>query len=198
MRDSGAPAPEFSRVVRIADLGQDEEVYDISAEAGERAALARRFGLVAIEALQAKVRLRRLRGGAVRLRAGLHAAVAQTCVVTLEPVSETVAGEVRILYEPGLDTADKPDFEPDFESDEESEPMPGEELDIGEVVAEELALSLNPYPRTPGVEVALGPGGGPEGGKEGQVDGGNGGAGGATAASGGNPFAILSTLKRGD
>ena len=50
-------APEFSRPVRLDTLGAEPRPLAIEAEATERAALAKRFGLVAIERLSADARL---------------------------------------------------------------------------------------------------------------------------------------------
>ena len=58
---------EFSRPVALDRLAPGETVYDIAADPGERAALARRFALVALERLEARVRLMRLAGDLVRL-----------------------------------------------------------------------------------------------------------------------------------
>ena len=76
--------PEFSRAVAIADLTGGE--IRIDAEADERAALARRFGLVALDSLDAMVHLIAKEGGGVQLRGTLRADVTQSCVVTLQPV----------------------------------------------------------------------------------------------------------------
>ncbi|HEX7969363.1 MAG TPA: DUF177 domain-containing protein, partial [Stellaceae bacterium] len=86
MNDPAVPAtPEFSRPVDVTRLPQGEAVYDIAAVPAECAALARRLGLLAIDRLEARVRLSRLAGGFLRLSAELSADVTQACVVTLEP-----------------------------------------------------------------------------------------------------------------
>ena len=53
---------EFARPIAVDRLGSDERTYDIEADAVERAALARRFDLLAIDGLTAHLRLRRLAG----------------------------------------------------------------------------------------------------------------------------------------
>jgi hypothetical protein len=37
---------------------------------------------------------------------------------------------------------------------DEPEPLEGDRIDLGEIVAEELALAIDPYPRAPGAELA--------------------------------------------
>ena len=39
------------------------------------------------------------------------------------------------------------------------EKLTGDSLDLGEIIAEELVLSLDPYPRKPGIALETGPGG---------------------------------------
>ena len=108
--------PEFSRTVALTDLAGGE--IRIDAEAGERAALARRLGLVALDSLDATVRLVVKEGGdVVRLRGTLRADVTQSCVVTLEPVRSSVEVPFERHYSraegPGTPAAE--DIAPDGE-----------------------------------------------------------------------------------
>jgi len=144
--------PEFSREVRLDELSLHERRYEIEANEAERAALAKRFNLEGIGRLAADVRLKIEPGGRmVRLVANLTADVVQTCVVTLEPVPAHIETGFEVLY----DCAAKPvGREVEVEAgDIDVVPLEGETLDIGEAVAEELALSLDPFPRAPGAQV---------------------------------------------
>jgi uncharacterized metal-binding protein YceD (DUF177 family) len=143
---------EFPRPVDLTRLGDAAMRMTIEANAAERAALAKRFGIPAIDSLRADIELRRIRGGtAVKLSGSLSADVTQACVVTLEPVKQHVEEPFEILYA-------------DEVTDEQSaigavsdiawpEPLPQGALDVGEAVAEQLSLGLDPYPRAPGVEL---------------------------------------------
>ena len=64
----------------------------------------------------------------------------QACVVSLAPVSSTVAATFRRRYVAGADN----DLAID---DEDRDPLVGEAVDIGELVSQELGLALDPYPR---------------------------------------------------
>lgn len=157
-------APEFSWPVPVEEIEEAESLYELEPGPAERDALARRFGLLGIPALRATVRLNRLKGGRfVRLRAAISGEAVQTCVVTLEPVPSKISEDIEILY----DT--QPDEAPDetvMVDEDEPEPLEGEALDLGEIVAEEFALMLDPYPRAPGADLGsagLGPGGGDKG-----------------------------------
>jgi len=142
------PAPEFSRLVPLARLGAEPFRQEIAAGEGERAALARRFGLVALDRLTAVVELRHETGGTILLIAAFAAEFAQECVVTLEPVAGGVEASFALRYGP-------PENEPESDDDDEPafEPLSGEAIDIGEAVAQEFSLSLPPFPRAPGAAI---------------------------------------------
>ncbi len=143
------PAPEFSHAVAVESLEDGETVIDIGADADERAALARRFGLLALDSLTAKVGLTSVDGGLVRVHGTLAAKVTQACVVTLEPVMTRVEGSFERLYGAGApEEAGGPITDADAE--ESPEPFTHGAVDVGEAVAEQLALELDPFPRAPG------------------------------------------------
>ena len=99
------------------------------------------------------MRLRKGRGRVkLRLTGRLTAAVTQQCVVTLDPAPAEIDEDFEILYGAPEDDRDI-DLAPTAEQDE-LEPLTGDTLDIGEAVAQELALNLDPYPRAPGVPEA--------------------------------------------
>ena len=149
--------PEFSRIVRLDRISESGIVREIAADAAERRALARRFAIVAIERFSATVSLRRTREGDVRLAARLSARAIQDCVVTLEPVPGEIEEEVTLLLRPVRDDAPTPKTVV-IPPDEDFEPFAGEAIDIGEAVAVELALSLDPFPRSPDADSAFDPG----------------------------------------
>jgi uncharacterized metal-binding protein YceD (DUF177 family) len=141
--------PELSRPVSLEGLRPGENEVEVTANAAERAALARRFGLVAIDRLEAVLRLTRLpRSGRFRLQGELSADVVQTCVVTLDPVPAHIETPFEIVYERSGAAADAAEVV--IESEDQPEPLFTDVIDLGEVVAEELALALDPYPRSPG------------------------------------------------
>jgi uncharacterized metal-binding protein YceD (DUF177 family) len=144
MNEGTLPPPEFSRVASIARLTGTAR-HRLAANAEERARLARRFGLVELPRFEADVELCRLAGGRIRLHAVLHADVVQSCVVTLEPVAGTVEDEFTLIF-----ASDAPEAIEDVlvSGDEEVvEPLVGDAIDIGEAVAQELSLALDPFPR---------------------------------------------------
>ena len=141
-----AAAPEFSRFVTLDELDGGDLHRSIEAGEQERRALAGRFDLIGIDALAADVRIRRVPGGVlVHVDGRLRADVVQRCVVTLEPVPAHVEEEFHEIF--GPDGYQAPD---DGEDDQPTGILDAGGLDIGELVAQVLYLSLDPYPRAAG------------------------------------------------
>jgi uncharacterized metal-binding protein YceD (DUF177 family) len=143
---------EFCRKIEVDRLPPSgDTIHDIAASAAERAELARRLALIALDRLEARVAVARLAGGLVRLTADLSADVVQECVVTLEPVSSRVEDCFTLLYGHAQDEAREVVLSGEAEL---VEPVSGSTLDIGEAVAQQLSLALDPYPRAPGAAAA--------------------------------------------
>jgi uncharacterized metal-binding protein YceD (DUF177 family) len=139
------PALEFSRpieVARISKLGSHEK---LSADAKECAALAKRFLVPAIHSLSAELKVKPWRGGGVKVSGELKADLDQESVVSLEVFRSTMVFAVERYFLNVPPSAD-------IESDEDIDPIENGVIDLGEVVAETLALELDPYPRKPGEE----------------------------------------------
>ncbi len=161
--------PEFSRTVAV-DRMEAVETLDIVADGAERAALARRFGLDSLGALTASVTLTKF-GDArrVRLSANFSADVVQSCVVTLEPVPSRIEATFVLVYDEDAGEPAEAETVVLLKGQDSPEPWSGEVIDVGEAVAEHLALALDPYPRAAGAEQsAFGSApGGADAGKEG-------------------------------
>src|SRR3990170_2099682 len=143
---------EFSRLVAADRLGDTAMTREIEAAPAERAAVARRLGLLALDGLTASVELRRLRGGLVRVGGRFEAAVVQACVVTLEPVPARVAADFAVLYAV-RPLAEERVANVAADAEDPPEPMIDGKIDLGETVVQQVAVVLDPYPRSPGAEV---------------------------------------------
>lgn len=186
MADGCAPGKnELTRLFALDDLDRGGVTLEVSADADELEALARRFDLIAVGSLAATVTLKRGKADTwIHVRGHITADVVQSCVITLEPVAYHVDGAIEIDYstEPGSAWVAR-DMAPDADvapgDDDQPEFLEGDEIDIGEVVAEHLGLNLDPYPRRPGVVFSA-----PDGATEDEDD--------PDSAS---PFAVLRELK---
>jgi len=148
------PAPEFSRPVRADQIDRAAETTTIAAKAHERAALAKRFGLISLDRLEADYSLTR-QGNALLARGRVRAALAQPCAATEVPVPETIDTDFTLRFVPERDAATEgEEIELDVE-DCDIIPYDGLSLDMGEAVAETMALAMAPYPRAPNADAIL-------------------------------------------
>jgi len=141
-------SPELHRPMaadRIGPAGFDVVVEPTEAEL---AALTRRMRIPAVESLRCEFHLMRLTAAAILAEGRLQARVVQTCVVSLEDFPAEIDETFRVRFVPAGDESDDPD--PD--ADDEIAYADGM-LDLGEAAAEQLALTLDPYPRAPGAEL---------------------------------------------
>ena len=148
-------APELSRPVRIDTLGVTPREMTIDAAGAEREALAERFGLVAIDRLEAELSLVR-DGDTVTATGSLQAAVTQSCVASGEPVTATIDVKFQIHF--GPEPEGRPGSDEGIElSEAECDIVfyEGPAIDVGEAIAETLALNLDPWPRAPDADEAL-------------------------------------------
>jgi uncharacterized metal-binding protein YceD (DUF177 family) len=147
---------EFSRLYPLDTLSTEPVGVEIQAGPDEREGLARRFGLVAVDALTAEARLCRS-GESVTAVGRLRARVIQSCVASAEPVEAEVAEDFRVDFRP-LPADSRPEEEEELELGEGELDVTfyeGGAVDLGEAVAQTLLLGLDPYPRSPAAEAAL-------------------------------------------
>ncbi len=146
--------PEFSRPVRAEQIRRMTGEVHIEADADERAALAKRFGLVTLDRLEADYALSE-EDGIILARGRVRASLAQPCVATAEPVPEQIDSDfaLRFVVEDNS-AADGEELELDAE-DVDTIGYDGQQIDMGEAVAETMALAMTPYPRSPQADVAL-------------------------------------------
>jgi uncharacterized metal-binding protein YceD (DUF177 family) len=133
--------------VEIERLGHEERTYELEASAEECAALAKRFGILAVCGLAATIRLKRLGGRDLfRLSGHIEAEVEQACVVTLEPVRQKVSEDFALTYSADRE-AETNEVVVDLDAEDPPELVEDGTIDIGEAAAEHLALALDPFPR---------------------------------------------------
>lgn len=145
--------PEFSRLVRIDEVGDAARTIAIAADPAEREMLAQRFALVSIGRLEAQAEVRRS-GKTLFVEGRLQADIVQTCVATAEPLPATldVPFVLRFVPEDSIETAEEIELS---EADCDTLAYAGGAIDLGEAAAETLALSLDPFPRSAHADDAL-------------------------------------------
>ena len=111
----------------------------------------------------------------------LSADAVQRCVVSLVPIPAHIETDFEVSYSGAAAQADEGDFDP--VGIDTPEPLIDGRIDLGEAVAQQLAIALDPYPRAPGASLD------PEGFSVGSGDG-------IGEVGGKQPFAALAALKK--
>ena len=139
------PYIELSRLVNLERLYKKNLVYSLKATPSEASALAQRFGIISVNELQDEYTVE---GGRTIMKGyyvvgQLQAQVVQSCVTTLKQVTEDV--ECRFSFH-AIDQKYQDESFNDQEDDDREFSIE-DVVDLGEITAQYLSLSLNPYPR---------------------------------------------------
>lgn len=148
------PVPEFSRPIEVDRIPRTGSHEKLRADAPECERLARRLAVPRLHALSADLHAAPWRGGGLKVTGQLTADLDQVSVVSLEPFRSTVTFPVERYY--------LPEAEASADAGEEADPIRHGVVDLGEAVAETLALELDPYPRRAGEVFAADPADPPE------------------------------------
>lgn len=144
-------APEFSRVLDIRQCDGREVTIEASPE--ERAALADRFGVVQVNHLKATMILQR-DGNDLQTTGGLEADLVQTCAISGEDFPVRIA-EPLVLRFVSASSGNHQDEDQEIDSSDPDEiEYSGTEIDLGEAVAQSLALAIDPFATGPNAEAA--------------------------------------------
>ncbi len=144
----------FAHQLRLDQI-RDGDRLELVGDEAERAAVATRLALPGIDRFEAHATLSRAAGELVRASGRLVAIVEQSCVVTGEPVPAHIDEHFELVFMPAP-RAGGADEEIELgEADCDVIFHDGATIDLGTAVADTLALSLDPYPRSAGAEGAL-------------------------------------------
>jgi hypothetical protein len=138
--------PEFSRPLIVDRVPRKGSHEVFAAESGELQALAKRFDLVALHSLKARLLALPWRGGGLKVTGSVEANLDQVSVVSLETFNSQQKFEVERYFLPPSATIDP--------AVDDADPIVDGMVDLGELVSETLGLELDPYPRQPGEEFA--------------------------------------------
>lgn len=133
---------EFARIVDVR--GINEAPLRLVASAEECTALAKRFGIPAVHSFEAEIALEKA-GAEVSATGRLKAAITQSCAVSGEALAVTIDEPVKLRFVPDNRPA-VPNEEIELAAEELDEvPYNGTQFDLGEEIAQELALAIDPY-----------------------------------------------------
>lgn len=143
---------EFSRLVKLRPL--PAEPLKLEASEAERAALAERFDITAVEALDAKVTLE-AKGEAVVAHGDLTGRIVQACAISGGDFTTEVSEPVALRFVPAAQRVHEPDIEIELDAEELDEvEYEGDTFDLGEALAQTLGLAIDPYAEGPGADEA--------------------------------------------
>lgn len=143
----------FSHRIRVGQVSHNPIELRIEADAREREGLAKLWGIMGVETLSAELKIRRWKKDGIKVFGTVHAEVTQACVVTLEPVPQVIDEEVEETYVPEdsplarMPANDAGEIVIDAAGPDLPQPFSGDRIDVGELVAEIVAMALDPYPR---------------------------------------------------
>lgn len=187
-------APPFSHAVEVATLPPSGRHLRLTATDADRAALAGFLDVPAVSSLTADLAVTPLgASGRVRVEGRFQARLRQMCGITLAEIDTEVSGEVTRIFSPDPHPQAAQagpggkEIQLDCAAEDPPDPLIGGRIDLGQVIAEELALGLDPFPRAPGATFAVTEGG--EGADPAPAD-----PAGDPAAT--NPFAVLAPLRK--
>jgi uncharacterized metal-binding protein YceD (DUF177 family) len=139
--------PELSRPIDLRQILA--KPVAIEATEAERAALARRFALVRVDRLEADVALD-VDGEAITGKGRLRAAIVQSCAVSGEDLAVKIDEPLVLRFVPETEVTEA---EIELEESQLDEiPFTGHAFDLGEAVAQSLALAIDPYAVGPDAE----------------------------------------------
>ncbi len=141
---------EYSYPVDITQLPANGRDYKISADAAERAQVSAWLGLSDLTRLDAVITIAPATGGLITVKGALNADVVQQCVVSLAPVTATISEDFDLAFSRGKKPhKDEEELEISTD-DDEPDVLTGDQIDLAELLVEQLALFIDPYPRVPG------------------------------------------------
>lgn len=158
------PEPEWTYLIEAEDIANDLVKLEIEPSAAEKKALAERLSVSALNNLKASVKLKRVHGNrSIHVTGSFEADLVQHCVVSLEPIEVHISDDFEAWFADAEQAVSikkaKHDLMvqkgqaemPMLEEEDAPESLDDGQINLGEVVTQFLALSINPYPHADGV-----------------------------------------------
>ena len=163
----------------VVDIPESGLAITRDADASELKHIADALDLCACDSLTVSYAIHPRGDGRYLLTGDLRAKVEQVCVVTLEPMTSALHELFEVPFWPEQEVPSPAGGELDLSYDRDPQPIIDGSIDVGRVVFECLAESIDLYPRVPGAmleQQSAGPS------RE-------------TAGATGSPFAVLAKIK---
>jgi len=149
--------PEFTRPVGVTSLGHGKTMTLTATEA-ERVGLMRRFDLENLSLFEAAITVGPLddarRADWIQATGKLRAEYVQNCVVTLRPVPQKLDLDLNLTFAPMADDQIGSEIVIDPHQPDDPDPIENGKIDLGEAIAQQFAMALDPYPKASGAEIS--------------------------------------------
>lgn len=150
------PESALSHPVNVTRLPSKGLTIKLEPDDDTRAKLATQCDVLSISEFFAQLNVKSWHKDGVRVSGPLSATLIQSCILTLEPVPESISTQIDAVFVPSSSKLAKPKINAETqeliieaEGDDVPELFELPSLDVGAVAAEFFALELNPYPKAP-------------------------------------------------
>lgn len=148
--------PRFSYPVRVGHVSANPVTIKMEAGPAELKALAALWKVLGVHSLKSEMQITRWKKDGIRIKGRVKAEIEQACVVTLDPVMSRIDESFEQVFVPEgsklarIVLSETAEMVLDPEGPDAPETFTGDTIDAGEVVAEAVALAIDPYPRKKG------------------------------------------------
>ncbi len=139
----------FSEIVRINEIGSSLN-RRLEPDEATRSRIARTLDLASLDAFAAELSVAPAREG-WRLTGRIMASAVQTCGITLEPLPVKIDERFSVDLVEAAESVESDEIDVAVDDDAPDLIEDGR-IDLGQYAVEQLALTLDPFPRKPGAE----------------------------------------------
>lgn len=141
--------PTFSDSIRLNEIGKGLS-RTLTPDDQARRSIARALDLASLDSFEAEMTVTPAREGWT-LSGRVRAEAVQTCGLTLEPLPVTIDERFEIALVEAAPPVEGEEIEMSIDDDAPDLVEDGR-IDLGQYAVEQLALTLDPFPRKPGAE----------------------------------------------
>lgn len=149
-------ANAYSFDVKVGHISANPINVRLDADERERQNLAETWSVSNVLSFSAELAVSRWKRDGVKVVGSVHTVVEQPCVVTLEPVQQTIEEPVNALFVPEgsklarFDRSGEGEVIVDPDGPDLPETFSGDTIDVGAAAAEFAAMAIDHYPRKDG------------------------------------------------
>ena len=134
----------LNKILFLGEIGPDGWQGDFVATPDQCAKIAERFEIPSVKNLNCHVSVA-IEGDLIRVTGHIKSTLARVCVASLDVFDEFLDTDFEALFSENIPMIK------DGEMKDDVEPLDRGRLDVFEIVAEQVGLNMNPFPRKPDV-----------------------------------------------